>query len=73
MGNVMRDLYEKKINNMLERRKNLKVGNKRNSSTPRKEIDHFATERLLAISKFVITVTVSVIFLGIITFLIMTA
>jgi len=59
--------------NETERRKNLKVDKMRNLSTPRKEIDHFATRRLLAITKFVMTVTVSVIFLGIITFLIITA
>lgn len=58
--------------NGMERRKNLKVAKKRNSSTPRKELDHFAIERLMAVSKFVITVTASVIFLGIITFFILT-
>ena len=72
MWNDMRSFYAQKLNDVLERRKNLEVGKKRNSSTPRKELDHFALKRLMAFSKFVIITTASVIFLGLITFFILT-
>lgn len=63
MWHDMRAFYVKRLrdqrpNNTIE---------KRNLSTPRKELDHFATERWMAALKLILSITASLAFLVFIT------
>jgi len=66
MWHDMRAFYVQRLREQLDQRPNNTI-EKRNLSTPRKELDHFATDRWMATIKMILSITASLAFLVLIT------